>query len=229
MGREQVVGEEDPAAAGWITRGEVARALGVAVASVRRLEGVRLHPARGEDGVWRFDPAEVSALAAERKQLTRPGVAASGSTDGEIAALVFRLFEEGKTFSAIVREVRLPPDRIRQLNRQWRAGFGDVEDDLGAEEDLELQRARDEREMLAWEKRMLDLQQRDDEIERRDRLERMQRRPSASDGEPAPDNIITSRPPFPRRTFHRERRSGAIREAREHRGSWRTPCGDDRA
>ncbi len=169
-----MAGEEDPAAAGWITRGEVARALGVAVASVRRLEAVRLHPTRGDDGVWRFDPAEVSALVAERRQITRPVVAAADLTDGEVAALVFGLFEEGKTFSATVRELRLPPDRIRQLHRQWRAGFADVEDDLGAEEDIELQRARDERELLAWERRVFELQQRDDEIERRDRLERMQ-------------------------------------------------------
>jgi hypothetical protein len=174
MRRERVVGEGVPAAAGRITRGEVARALGVAVASVRRLERVRLHPARDADGVWRFDPGEVSALVAERKQLSRPGVAVAGPTEGELAALVFGLLDEGKTFSAIVRELRLPPERIRQLHRQWLAGFDDVEDDVWAEEDLESQRARDDREMLAWEKRMLDVQQRDDEIERRDRLERMQ-------------------------------------------------------
>jgi hypothetical protein len=46
-----------------MTRTEVARYLGKSVATVRRAEGVHLHPRRDDRGVHRFAPAEVRALA----------------------------------------------------------------------------------------------------------------------------------------------------------------------
>lgn len=41
----------------------VAKRLGKSIATVRRMEGIELHPARDERGVHRFDPDEVEAVA----------------------------------------------------------------------------------------------------------------------------------------------------------------------
>jgi hypothetical protein len=46
-----------------MTRTEVARYLGRSIATVRRAEGVHLHPRQDHRGVNRFAPAEVRALA----------------------------------------------------------------------------------------------------------------------------------------------------------------------
>lgn len=45
-----------------MTRSQVARALGKSIATVRRTEGVHLHPRKGADGVNRFDAEEVQQL-----------------------------------------------------------------------------------------------------------------------------------------------------------------------
>ena len=49
-----------------LTRSDVAKRLGKCIATVRRMEGVELHPVRDERGVNRFDPDEVEAAAAGR-------------------------------------------------------------------------------------------------------------------------------------------------------------------
>lgn len=46
-----------------MTRGQVARRLGKSLATVRRLEGILLHPERDARGVHHFDEIEVDALA----------------------------------------------------------------------------------------------------------------------------------------------------------------------
>ena len=46
-----------------LTRSGVAKRLGKSIASVRRMEGVELHPVRDERGVHRFDPVEVEQVA----------------------------------------------------------------------------------------------------------------------------------------------------------------------
>src|SRR4051812_35685490 len=46
-----------------LTRSQVARRLGKSVATVRRIEGILLAPARDRRGVYRFDPADVDDLA----------------------------------------------------------------------------------------------------------------------------------------------------------------------
>lgn len=48
-----------------MTRQQVAKRLGKSLATVRRLEGVRLRPVQDGRGVHRFDPAEVEALASD--------------------------------------------------------------------------------------------------------------------------------------------------------------------
>lgn len=52
-----------------LTRGGVAKRLGKSIATVRRMEGVELHPVRDERGVHRFDPDEVEQIA---NALSRP-------------------------------------------------------------------------------------------------------------------------------------------------------------
>lgn len=154
-----VEGERQVAEAGMLTRGQVARRLGVAVASVRRLEGTKLHPRR-EDGRWLFAPDEVERVAAERVAGSpdrepagvRPGA-------GDLAAEVFALLDQRHSFSAIVRLTRQPPATIRKIYREWREGFGEPDSRSGRREEpasaeLEAQRARDERDLRRWEAAM---------------------------------------------------------------------------
>lgn len=48
-----------------MTRKQVARRLGKSIATVRRIEGVLLHPTRDERGIHHFEPDEVEALAGD--------------------------------------------------------------------------------------------------------------------------------------------------------------------
>lgn len=50
-----------------MTRTQVARRLGKSLATVRRIEGVLLHPTQDARGVHRFDSGEVEALARDIK------------------------------------------------------------------------------------------------------------------------------------------------------------------
>jgi hypothetical protein len=49
-----------------LTRGQVARRLGKSIATVRRMEGNELHPARDERGVLRFTAEEVEHVVSSR-------------------------------------------------------------------------------------------------------------------------------------------------------------------
>src|SRR5947207_94075 len=101
----KVNGEGQAAAAASLTRGQAARRLGVAVATVRRMEGTKLHPRR-EDGLWLFDPQEVERLALERATEPRPAQEAQRADGGDLAAEVFALLDERRSFSTIVRHTR---------------------------------------------------------------------------------------------------------------------------
>lgn len=48
-----------------LTRAQVAKRLGKSIATVRRLEGERLHPRRDAAGIHRFDAGEVARLASQ--------------------------------------------------------------------------------------------------------------------------------------------------------------------
>src|SRR5947208_842747 len=73
-----------------ITRGTVAKQLGVSVSTVVRWEGTLLHPNVRADGVRLFDAAEVAALAKKRAQ--ESGAPADGNLDADALAL----FRAGK-------------------------------------------------------------------------------------------------------------------------------------
>lgn len=102
-----------------LTRVGVARFYEISVTSVRRLEGVHLHPVQDDRGVWRFERAEVervrSSVVRKRTKRTRP----RRSRAGDIAARVFRMLDSGQDLVEIVVATRQPPTLIRDLYREW--------------------------------------------------------------------------------------------------------------
>jgi transcriptional regulator with XRE-family HTH domain len=164
MTGEQNAKANEPAPAG-LTRGQVAERLGVSLATVRRLEGKRLHP-RLEDGVWLFDPLEVAAVMAQRGTTKAAEMVKPGSA-GAVAAVVFGLLDDHRGFREIVQLTEQPPEVVRALHRQWLSGFVlPPEDDDHA---LEEARDRDERELRAWEQQMMEFSRREDELDLRRR------------------------------------------------------------
>ena len=122
-----------------LTRAQVARRLGISLSSVRRMEGERLHPVVGGDGVRRFDPAEVATLAAELiERGAAPGKRRHGTSDtrsptvapGELAARVFECLEERQSLAEIVVGLRVSPDVVRKLHHEWLVGL--VEGELSS-------------------------------------------------------------------------------------------------
>jgi hypothetical protein len=126
-----------------LTRIETAKRLGVSTSTVRRYEGDKLHPIRGADGVNRFDAKAVAELATsllndnggKPPRKPRRNAAAPAHevkrTEGEIAAEVFDRLEQRQSLAEIVIGVRVPPDVVRELHRQWQLGLieGELERD----------------------------------------------------------------------------------------------------
>ena len=108
-----------------LTRAQVAARLGISTSSVRRLEGIELHPVQDARGVWRFDSAEVARVPPRARQ--QESLRARGPrevpTGGEIAARIFRLFDAGRELSEIVIATRQPPSTVRWLYREWSTGL----------------------------------------------------------------------------------------------------------
>ena len=76
-------------------------------------------------------------------------------TDGEIAALAFLAFDESKDLFQIVTELRIPPEKVRALYREWREP--DLEHHEVARrkrERIENQRRHEEAEQRRHEQRM---------------------------------------------------------------------------
>jgi len=109
---------------------------------VRRYEGDKLHPVRGADGVNRFDAKAVAELATsllndnggKPPRKPRRNAAAAHEvkrTEGKIAAEVFERLEQRQSLAEIVIGVRVPPDVVRGLHRQWQLGLieGELERD----------------------------------------------------------------------------------------------------
>lgn len=110
--------------AGWLGRSAVARALGVSVSTVRRLEGTLLHPVHAAGGARRFDPDEVERARAHL------GVAVAAvdtgfdaRDDGDLAARLFPLFERGASFADVIGTTRASPESVRALYWEWRQGY----------------------------------------------------------------------------------------------------------
>jgi hypothetical protein len=121
-----------------LTRKQVADRLGVSVSKVRTLEGKSLNPIK-IDGVHYFERAEVDAAA-----LSMGRKRAAHMTEGEVAAAVFRLIDNGKELREIVIELEQPPSTVRALYREWLDDFDAGEQRLRQSE-LEAKREREER------------------------------------------------------------------------------------
>ena len=106
---------------GKLTRGEVAKMLGVSRTRVRQLEGHSLHPKQDESGVNQFDRAEVLRLVASR---TGPTSAPKQTIPGHLVAHVFRLFRAGTPLVDIVIETELDLDAIKLLFDEYTTPLG---------------------------------------------------------------------------------------------------------
>lgn len=123
--------EKSSTGARRLTRSQAAAALGASVATIRRLEGLELHPSVDADGVHWFDAAEVELVAKSRRpakgrrplrprrHAAPPPAPAAPTASGEVAAAVFGAFDAGKKPSEVVVLLRQPPDLVRALHESW--------------------------------------------------------------------------------------------------------------
>lgn len=104
---------ENPVPRDRLTRRQAAERLGVSISKIRTMEGKELHPTI-EDGVNYFAVDEIDALARRGAEKPRHAL-----RDGQLAARVFRLLDEGRNLREIVTALEEPPNRIRALYRAW--------------------------------------------------------------------------------------------------------------
>ena len=87
-----------------LTRSQAARRVGVSVSTIRRMEGDTLDPVV-LDGRHYFRAADLERM--------RP------TTDGEVAARAFAMFEEGNSVIDAVIALQQPPSVIEPLHKDW--------------------------------------------------------------------------------------------------------------
>jgi hypothetical protein len=121
-----------------ITRRQVAERFGISTSSVRRLEGVRLHPTLDDEGVWRFDPAEFESFSVQKRERARRF--RSRKQPGDVAAQVFRMLERRCSLREIVVIARQPPELVRRLYLEWLTGLAEGERTRAAHDAHERQR-----------------------------------------------------------------------------------------
>jgi transposase-like protein len=107
------------ASAGGLTRQQVARQLGVGITTVLRMcQRGELHPKQAANGVWRYDPAEVVRLCAQR---TTPG----RRTLGQTTAAAYQMFDTGAELKDIVLALQISADEVRRHYRDWQSSLDD--------------------------------------------------------------------------------------------------------
>jgi hypothetical protein len=106
-----------------LTRGEVARRLGLSLSTVRRMEGVQLKPIVGERGVRYFEETEIQTVLV---RVRRTRVPVDERTDGTLAAAAFTRFRNGADVVAVVTELRVAPEKIESLFEHWKRLRGTV-------------------------------------------------------------------------------------------------------
>lgn len=106
-----------------LTRGQVARRLGLSLSTVRRMEGVQLKPIVGERGVRYFEETEIQAVFIRVRRTRMPD---DERADGTLAAAAFTLFRHGADVVAAVEELREPPEKIERLFEHWKQLRGTV-------------------------------------------------------------------------------------------------------
>jgi len=113
----------------WLTKHQAAARLGKSLSVVLRLQARGyLHPVL-KNGIRHFALTEVEALARPGRPpspwLASPGksrrakAAVSRRTEGQEAAQVFRLLDQGVSLREIVMRARVAPHRVRALYREW--------------------------------------------------------------------------------------------------------------
>jgi len=116
----------------WLTRDQVAARLGKTRPIVQKLQAKGyLHPVV-KNGVSLFAVTEVDALARPGRrpapwlagQVRRRNTLAktphgARRSEGQEAAHVFRLLEQGMSLKQIVIQAHVPPHRVRALHREW--------------------------------------------------------------------------------------------------------------
>jgi hypothetical protein len=166
QGQEGVT--EGEVATTTLTRNDVASILGISVAKVRRMEGKELHP-RFVGGRWLFALDEVTKLQHSPSPTTRRPL-----SDGELAAELFRRFDQGQSLRQIIRECRQSPKIVQALYRDWATPLGGTPE--AAVEDEGAVSMRDEQELVRWEDEMKAMVAADEERDLQDRLTRGARR-----------------------------------------------------
>jgi hypothetical protein len=106
-----------------LTRGEVARRLGLSLSTVRRMEGVQLKPIVGERGVRYFEETEIQTVLV---RVRRTRVPDDERADGTLAAAAFTRFRNGADVVAVVTELRVAPEKIESLFEHWKRLRGTV-------------------------------------------------------------------------------------------------------
>jgi hypothetical protein len=102
-----------------LTRSVVARLLGRTTGSVRFHEGKTLHPWQDADGIWRFNRAEVEALASKLGRGSTAEAPAAELSPGKLAARACLFFREGKSVVDVVIALEQPFDVVQQLHRAF--------------------------------------------------------------------------------------------------------------
>jgi DNA-binding transcriptional MerR regulator len=184
-----------------LTRGQVAKMLGCSIYKVRMMEERgELQPRKAPNGTRLFALVEIKTIAATRASTTHDDPeypplsararAADTRTDGEIAAEVFRLFEERKTLVEIVKETGVVPKKVRELFGEYCVSLEDGERKRRAKErSADAERAQD-REERRWDKhdKRMEKMERDIKAQQvRDEKEaRVRRAERQTRGTPAP-------------------------------------------
>ena len=120
-----------------ITRSEAAKILKTSYENIRRLQRVgQLRSEPDRHGVHRFDRREVEALARRRGLQISP--------TGELAARVFRLIKDGRSFHDIVIDTEQEPPTILALWEQYRSGFSGPTSDAAANQNDREQQEHEE-------------------------------------------------------------------------------------
>lgn len=97
-----------------LTRSEVAEYAGISKTGVRRLEGTLLHPEIGPRGVRLFGEEEVRTRLTTRRRVMR-----AERDLGDLAAEVFAALDAGTHPADIVKELRVEPRRVVELQHAW--------------------------------------------------------------------------------------------------------------
>ena len=95
-------------------RTETARLLGVSKSTLRRMEGERLAPVVGPKNVRLFQEEHVQALVVTRRSSTT-----DGRPSGDVAADAFELFDGQVHPVDVVKQLRVAPDLVESVHRQW--------------------------------------------------------------------------------------------------------------